>query len=129
MALFRRRKEPKLARPRPASASALRRERRALRRLRDQRLRDLGGLMLELYRRAAFREDLVAEQCAQLVGIDDRLATMDAALHRGKAERRCACGSPILRGARFCPSCGRGIAPLRPQTAVEETIVQTTRKG
>lgn len=126
MALFRRRKEPKLARPRPASASALRRERRALRRLRDQRLRDLGGLMLELYRRAAFREDLVAEQCAQLVGIDDRLATIDAALHRGSAERRCACGTPILRGAHFCPSCGRGVAPLRPQVVGEETVIQTT---
>src|SRR6266511_1335013 len=104
MALFRRRKEPKLARPRPASASALRRERRALRRLRDQRLRDLGGLMLELYRRA----------------------TIDAALHRGSAERRCACGTPILRGAHFCPSCGRGVAPLRPQVVGEETVIQTT---
>jgi hypothetical protein len=129
MALFRRRKEPSPPRLKPASSSALRRERRALKKLRDNRLRDLGGLMLELYRRGTFREDLVAEQCAQLVGIDDRLATMDAALHRGKAERRCACGSPILRGARFCPSCGRGIAPLRPQTAVEETIVQTTPEG
>src|SRR5919204_734159 len=100
MALFRRRKEPKLPRPRPASASALRRERRSLRRLREQRLRDLGGLMLELYRRGTFREDLLAEQCAQLVGIDDRLATLDAALSRGGGERRCTCGAPILRGSR-----------------------------
>jgi transposase len=107
----------------------LRRERRALKKLRDERLRDLGGLMLELYRRGTFREDLVAEQCAQLVGIDDRLATVDAALHRGHAERRCACGTPILRGAHFCPSCGRGVAPLRPQTAAEETVIQTTPEG
>jgi len=126
MAFFRRRKEPSLPRPKPASASALRRERRALRRLRDQRLRDLGGLMLELYRRGSFREDLVAEQCAQLVGIDDRLATMDAALSRGSAERRCACGTPILRGAHYCPSCGRGVVMPRPQTAGEETVIQTT---
>jgi|SRR5919197_475627 hypothetical protein len=109
--------------PRPASISALRRERRLLRRVREQRLRDLGGLMLELYRRGTFREDLLAEQCAQLVGIDDRLATLDAALSRGGGERRCTCGAPILRGSRFCPSCGRAVAPLR-TPAGEETVIQ-----
>ena len=36
-------------------AGQLRRERRALLQLREQRLRDLGGLMLEMYRRDQFR--------------------------------------------------------------------------
>ena len=110
--------------PRAASAGALRRERRALRKLREARLHDLGGLMLELYRRGAFREDLVAEQCAQLVGIDDRLATIEAALSRNGVDRRCVCGAAILRGSRFCSACGRSVAPLRPGVAHEETVIQ-----
>src|SRR5919108_5650044 len=100
MGLFRRRKDQAPPAPRPLSGGALRRERRALRKVRDARLRDLGGLMLELYRRGAFREDLVAEQCAQLVGLEDRLATIDAALSRSGVDRRRSCGAPILRGSR-----------------------------
>jgi hypothetical protein len=124
MGLFRgKRDQPPPAR-RAVSAGALRRERRALRKLRDVRLRDLGGLMLELYRRGAFRDDLVAEQCAQLVGIDDRLATIDSALSRSGVDRRCACGAPILRGSRFCSACGRAVAGLRPGAAAEETVIQ-----
>ena len=123
MGLFRGKKDQPPAARRAVSAGALRRERRALRKLRDVRLRDLGGLMLELYRRGAFREDLVAEQCAQLVGIDDRLATIDSALSRSGVDRRCACGAPILRGSRFCSACGRAVAGLRPGAA-EETVIQ-----
>ena len=37
---------------------ALRRERRALVRTREERIRDLGGLMLEMYRRDQFKQDL-----------------------------------------------------------------------
>src|SRR5438093_849290 len=124
MSLFRRKKELPPPARRAVSAGALRRERRALRKLRDVRLRDLGGLMLELYRRGAFREDLVAEQCAQLVGLDDRLATIDAALSRSGVDRRCACGAPILRGSRFCSACGRALATSRPGAGVEETVIQ-----
>jgi hypothetical protein len=121
---LRRKKEASPPSPRAASTAALRRERRALRKLRKARLHDLGGLMLELYRRGAFREDLVAEQCAQLVGIDDRLAMIDAVLSRSGAERRCVCGAPILRGSRFCSTCGRAVAPARPGVAAEETVIQ-----
>jgi hypothetical protein len=82
--------------------------------------------MVELYRRGTFRDDLVAEHCAQLVGIDDRLATIDAALSRGGADRRCVCGAPILRGAHFCSICGRAVVASRPagSAAIEETVVQ-----
>src|SRR4051794_41937334 len=38
-------------------AGQLRRERRSLLQLRETRLRDLGGLMLEMYRRGQFRRD------------------------------------------------------------------------
>ena len=106
---------------RPPSRGVLRRERRALLRLRERRLRDLGGLMVEMYRRGIFREELLAEGCADVVGIEDRLADIEALLHPGRfPDRRCVCGAPVLHGARFCPSCGR---PLRTHAA-EETVIE-----
>ena len=67
MALFQRKP------PAPA-ASELRRERRALLMLREERLRDLGGLTLEMYRRDQFNETLVVERCAELVAIETRVS-------------------------------------------------------
>src|SRR5919199_804604 len=67
-------------RPLP-SPSRLRRERRTLLRVREERIRDLGGLVLEMYRRQGFRQDLV--------------------------DARCECGAPILWGSHFCANCGR----------------------
>ena len=66
-------------RPLP-SASRLRRERRTLLRVREERIRDLGGLVLEMYRRQGFRQDLVDEQCAELVSLEDRLHELDSLL-------------------------------------------------
>jgi hypothetical protein len=84
-------------------------------------MRDLGGLMVEMYRRGIFREELLAEGCADLVGIEDRLAEVELLLHpRRSPERRCVCGAPALPGARFCPSCGR---PLGSHTG-EETMIE-----
>jgi hypothetical protein len=96
--------------PAPA-ASELRRERRALLLLREERLRDLGGLTLEMYRRDQFNEALVVERCAELVAIEARVSEIDALVKGAGLRRRqgaiCTCGAPILIGARFCPSCGR----------------------
>src|SRR5262249_11405085 len=47
-------------------AGQLRRERRLLLQARETRIRDLGGLMLEMYRRDQFRQDLVVERCEEL---------------------------------------------------------------
>jgi len=117
--------------PRPValrrpSPGALRRERKVLGRLREERLRDLGGLLLEMYRRGTFREELLSEQCADLVAIETRLAEIDAALttpHRHAP--RCTCGAALLPGARFCPSCGRQLRPAVNGTAAaaDETVV------
>lgn len=91
----------------------LRRERKALLRLREQRLRDLGGLALEMYRRDRFREDLVVERCAELIGLEARVAELDAILSGGRpapgttAPSRCSCGAPILWASNFCANCGR----------------------
>ena len=98
--------------PAPA-ASDLRRERRALLLLREDRLRDLGGLTLEMYRRDQFNEVLVVERCAELIAIEARVSEIDAIVSGAGLRRRqraiCACGAPILIGARYCPSCGRAI--------------------
>lgn len=99
--------------PAPA-ASDLRRERRALLLLREERLRDLGGLTLEMYRHDRFDERLILERCAELVAIEARVSEIDAMVSGTRGLRRrptaiCACGAPVLVGARFCPSCGRSL--------------------
>jgi hypothetical protein len=98
--------------PAAPAASDLRRERRALLLLREERLRELGGLTLEMYRRDHFNETLVIERCAELVAIEARVSEIDALLQGARGLRRrgaaiCECGAPVLMGARFCPSCGR----------------------
>jgi hypothetical protein len=113
------RRGPARPRRRPAPpASELRRERRALLRLREQKLRDLGGLSLEMYRRDRFREDLLLERCAELIGLEARIHELDVLL--GAAQRapgvpktaRCECGAPLLWGSRFCATCGRPVADV-----------------
>jgi len=97
-------------------AGQLRRERRTLLLVREEKLRDLGGLMLEMYRRDQFRQDLLVDRCIELGRIEERLADLDAllvaAVSRGKARpaARCECGAPIFWGSKFCPQCGRQVA-------------------
>ena len=97
-------------------AGELRRERRALLRLREQRLRDLGGIALEMYRRDRFREDLVLERCAELIGVEARIHELEALLGNARPlpgvprSARCDCGAPLLWGSRFCANCGRPLA-------------------
>src|ERR671933_2826950 len=99
-------------RPLP-SPTRLRRERRTLLRVREERIRDLGGLVLEMYRRQGFRQDLVDEQCAELISLEDRLPGLDSLLavavsaRRAAPSARCECGAPILWGSHFCANCGR----------------------
>jgi hypothetical protein len=101
------------ARRRPApGVGELRRERRALIRVREERLRDLGGLALEMYRRDRFREDLILERCAELIGLEARVHELDTLLGGSRAARtraRCECGAPLLLGTRFCANCGRPV--------------------
>ena len=108
-------------------ASVLRRERKLLVKLREQRLRDLGGLLLEMYRRGTFREELLSEQCADLVAVETRLGEIDTMLHTPRRHvPRCSCGAPIPAGARFCAICGKPVGPPRPASSAsgEETVVE-----
>jgi hypothetical protein len=97
------------------SPGHLRRERRNLLRIREQQIRDIGGLVLEMYRQDRFRQDLIYEQAADIVALEERLRETDELLaaasnRRGAAGIRCEqCGTPLYSGARFCPSCGRPV--------------------
>jgi uncharacterized protein YjiS (DUF1127 family) len=96
-------------------ASQLRRERRALLQVREEKLRDLGGLLLEMYRRDQFRQDLLVDRCSDLAALDERVAELDAllaaAVSRGhtRPSARCECGAPIFWGSKFCGQCGRPV--------------------
>jgi Double zinc ribbon len=98
----------------------LRRERRALLRAREERLRDLGGLMLEMFRRDQFRQDLLVERCDELIALDERLQELDTLLaaavsvRRAAPPARCACGAPLVWGSHFCANCGRPVTATPP---------------
>lgn len=103
---------PPAARRRAAPPAAeLRRERRTLLQIREERIRDLGGVVLEMYRQDAFRESLLIDLCAEITAIEERLRELDLLLDaRRPPAARCECGAPLFWGARFCPSCGRQVA-------------------
>jgi hypothetical protein len=102
---------PASVRTRPlAHPGALRRERRVLVSTREERIRDLGGLILEMFRRDRFREDLMREQAEEIFGVEARIQEIDGMLlpTRGQVQAaRCVCGAPIYWGSHFCPNCGR----------------------
>ena len=124
--LFRRRIDAEGIAVRRPNPGVLRRERRLLQKARADKLRELGGLLVEMYRRGGFREDLLAERCADVVGIDARLAEIEDLLHTRRHVRRCECGAPVLRGSHFCPNCGRTLDPdagAGPDVPSEETVL------
>jgi predicted nucleic acid-binding Zn ribbon protein len=95
----------------------IRRERRALIRAREERIRDLGGLALDMHRREVFRQELLDEKAREIVALEERLQELDSMLAAATAARRpgsaprCSCGAPILWGSHFCSNCGRPTGP------------------
>jgi uncharacterized protein YjiS (DUF1127 family) len=108
--------QPRAVRRALPPATQLRRERRSLLQVRERRLRDLGGLMVEMYRRDQFRQDLIVDRCLELARLDERLAELETLLtvaaSRGRVREaaRCECGAPLFWGAKFCGQCGRAVA-------------------
>jgi hypothetical protein len=101
-------------------AGVLRRERRALLQYREDRLRDLGGLLLEMFRRDRFREELVRERCEELLEIDDHLAAVDSLLGLSwtlPEPARCVCGAGVPNDSEFCAACGRPVGEPSRQCA------------
>jgi hypothetical protein len=94
--------------------------------VREERLRDLGGLALEMYKRDRFNAGLVVERCAELVAIEARVQEIDALLDGTAQLRRsgggaiCTCGAPLLLGARYCASCGRPVGGEPAAAVVDE---------
>ncbi len=99
---------------RAPSPGALRRERREILKAREELLRDLGGLAMEMYRREQFREDLLSEHARDVANLEARLHELDSMLAAAAAGRRvttsrCECGAPIIWGSHFCANCGRPV--------------------
>ena len=91
-------------------AGLLRRERRTLLEAREELMRKLGGLMVEMYRRNEFRDDLLAEVCADVLGIDNRVDEIDDLLSDRRRMPQCTCGTPVPHGSHYCPNCGRDLS-------------------
>jgi DNA-directed RNA polymerase subunit RPC12/RpoP len=98
---------------RAPSPGALRRERRAIVKAREERIRNLGGLTLEMYRRSSFRDQLLIEQCREIVALEERLSELDSMLEAvataRHAPKTCECGAPVPWGSHFCANCGRPV--------------------
>ncbi len=68
-----------------------------------------------MYRRDRFREDLLLERCAELIGLEARIHELEVLLGAVRAAPgaprsvRCECGAPLLWGSRFCATCGRAV--------------------
>jgi hypothetical protein len=98
---------------RAPSPGALRRERRAILKAREERILDLGGLTLEMYRRSSFRDELLIEGCREIVALEERINDLDGMLASVSSARRapttCDCGAPVPWASHFCANCGRPV--------------------
>ena len=71
--------------------------------------------MLEMYRRDQFKQDLLIEQCLEVISLEERLREIDGLLEANAKARgadvgaRCECGAPIQWGSHFCANCGRPV--------------------
>lgn len=108
-----------------ATTGPLQDRRRRLVSAREATLRDLGGLMLEMYKRNRFREELLLDKCEEVLAIEVEIAHVDQRLFQlapatASGQRpigRCECSAPILPGQNFCAVCGRAFATLtQPRT-------------
>ncbi len=96
----------------PRRPPSLQAERRELMRAREIEIRDVGGLALEMVRRSRFRQELLFEQCREILVLESRIHEIEALLARVSAGRRrrgerCDCGAPLAWGVHFCANCGR----------------------
>jgi hypothetical protein len=66
----------------------LRRHMRELDELRDERLRDLGGLALEMYKRDRFEGGLLWSKAAEIAAIDDEAKLVRRGLEEGLSLRQ-----------------------------------------
>src|SRR4030095_8762222 len=119
---------------RTASPKALRRERRLLLREREERIRDLGGLVFEMFRRDRFRVELVTQRCSELMALEERLdelaALISSAGGRARVRRAGRVGDTLLRQLRSPgrPATRCLLRTLRISPPGERAVLRTLRK-
>jgi predicted amidophosphoribosyltransferase len=66
-----------------------------------------------MYRRSSFRDELLTEQCREIIALEQRLLELDSMLEAVATARRapttCECGAPVPWGSHFCANCGRPV--------------------
>jgi hypothetical protein len=72
-----------VARQRARERGRLRRRLREITEEREERLRDLGGLTLEMHKRDRFDPRLLSEKAAELAALDDEAKMLQRALDEG----------------------------------------------
>jgi hypothetical protein len=93
---------PAPAKPGWRQRAKFRRRLRYLRSVRELAMRDLGGLIFDMYRFGSKRQDLVREKLDLMFAADNELYTMETAL--GDQQRLHELRIPGVRG--YCPECG-----------------------
>ena len=108
-------------------ALRLRQEIKSLRQRIADQLATLGRATLDLYRRDALPVESLAEQCRQVVALEETLAELEAALVSSSvaaADALCeACGSPLAANALFCNQCGTAVPTVAGSEEEEQPAV------
>lgn len=108
--------EPLVRRPNARERGRMRRRLRKLVRIRDAKLRELGGLVLEMQRLGRENPALLKQRAAELQAIDDEARGLASALGEEKDLEQvlaagitgaCTqCGTLMSTSDRFCSRCG-----------------------
>ncbi len=91
-----------------------------LAREREGRIRDLGGLALEMVRRERLNPDLLAAEAGRILELERLAAELESPPPEpqpegdGVTEILCTCGWALEPGARFCSHCGKPTTPTPP---------------
>lgn len=107
------------ARPTRRERGLSRRRLRYVRKLRELELRDLGGLVFDLYRFGVARDELVRTKLESLMSTDTELHELEERLDDRQPVRELReagvggacwrCGTLHGSDSRFCSSCGAGV--------------------
>lgn len=111
----------------PAQVAALRRDRRTRMRDRERRIRDLGGLALEMVRRGRLSPGLLERRAGEVLDLEREIHAIDGVLRTAVdatpgptiasiPAASCQCGAQLAPGANFCANCGRPVEVAPPRT-------------
>ena len=117
---------------------AMRKRIRRLTRMREEQLRELGALVVELRRLGRENRELVERKAAVALATDEELRglrealderrTVDQAVAAGIAGTCTRCGTLMATADRFCPHCGLAAAPGKPAKSAKPAEKPATQK-